>query len=232
MNLTNLANFMWALVIFVFLVIFMSVIGPIETSRDDERNSTHIIPVDKSDSGITSPEVTESPVPPEIMEAATTPRETTEPTEPSTEPETEPTEPSQIYFDVPLSKDLQDHIFTLCEQYNVDPIIVIAMIERESTYKANAIGDDGNAFGLMQIQPRWHQDRMDELGVTDLLDPYQNVEVGIDFLAELYELSGSYEWALTAYNGGMAYANKKSAAGELSYYARAVLSLAEELRCN
>lgn len=53
----------------------------------------------------------------------------------------------------------------------------------------------------MQVQPRWHRERMERLGVTDLTDPYSNFLVGLDFL---YELVGKYEleYALTAYNSG------------------------------
>ena len=39
------------------------------------------------------------------------------------------------------------------------------------------------------------------MNATNLLDPYQNVMVGIDFLAELLDM-GSLEWALEFYSGG------------------------------
>lgn len=124
-----------------------------------------------------------------------------------------------VYFDVPLEKDLQDHIFHLCDIYRIDPALVMAVIYRESRFKADVIGDHGNSFGLMQIQPRWHQWRMDLLDCQDLLDPYQNVSVGIHLLAELYSYGKSTEWVLMAYNGGPSYANKMAARGELSGYA-------------
>lgn len=189
----------------------------------------------------TLPEPTEAPTMPEPTEPVVEPVETTEPvetvvepeiepTEPTTEPtEPEPTEPEVLYYDVPLSEDLQDYIFGLCEQYDVDPKIVIAMIRKESTYNPECIGDDGHAFGLMQIQPQWHQERMNALGCVDLLNPYQNVWVGIDYLAEMLDWGGSIEWALMAYNAGPAYANELEADGRVSYYARTVLEYAEEL---
>lgn len=136
--------------------------------------------------------------------------------------ETEPVVPAVRYFDVPLSEDLQDHIFVVCENRGVDPAVVIAMIQKESMFKAGAIGDNGNSFGLMQIQPRWHGARMERLGVTDLLDPYQNVIVGIDILAELFSTGGSLEWVLMSYNGGYAHANNHIANGTISDYAAIV----------
>lgn len=138
-------------------------------------------------------------------------------------------EPDTLYFDVPLDRDLQDHIFKLCEEADIDPAIVIAMIEKESGYTADILGDNGNSYGLMQIQPRWHYDRMERLECYDLLDPYQNVTVGIDFLAELKRSDKSIEWVLMAYNGGPAYANRKISNGEISDYARLVLECSENL---
>jgi hypothetical protein len=128
------------------------------------------------------------------------------------------------YFDVPLSENLQNHIFTLCEEHNLDPSLVIAMIWKESNYIDSAIGDNGNSLGLMQIQPRWNQSRMSRLNCPDLMDPYQNVTVGIDILAELFASDKPVEWVLMSYNGGSAYANSKWTNGEVSSYAKTVLS--------
>lgn len=140
----------------------------------------------------------------------------------------------KTYFDVPLSEDLQDHIFNLCEEKGIDPAIIISMIYRESRFKENVIGDSGNSYGLMQIQPKWHKARMERLGCTDLLDPYQNVAVGIDLLGELLSSGKGIEWALMAYNGGSGYANKKAANGEISEYAAYILDHSSKLTefCN
>lgn len=135
-----------------------------------------------------------------------------------------------VFFDVPLSDDLQGHIFELCEEYGVDPAIVFAVIERESSYKENTVGDNGEAFGLMQIQPKWHMERMLKLEVTDLMDPYQNLKVGIDYLAEMYELGdGSTRFMLMAYNGGPDYAEWKMHNQETSEYARDVIEISRML---
>lgn len=134
-----------------------------------------------------------------------------------------------VLYDIPLDDELQDYIIETSEERGVDPAIIIAMIERESQFDIDVIGDRGKAFGLMQIHPRWHSDRMEKLGVTDLLDPYQNVTVGIDIMAELLDRGESVEWALMAYNGGYAHANRNIEAGTLSGYATDVLEFAEGL---
>lgn len=130
---------------------------------------------------------------------------------------------------VPLEEELQLHIADLCEEYHIQPELVLAVIEQESQYNPEAIGDSGNSLGLMQIQPRWHSERMQQLGCDDLFDPYQNVTVGIDILAEKLA-KGSTEWALMAYNGGNQYADAMQARGVVSEYAEAVIMLAENLK--
>lgn len=106
-------------------------------------------------------------------------------------------------YNVPLEDDLQFFIIHLCEKHHIEPAVVMAIIDAESDFDANAIGDSGNSLGLMQIQPRWHQERMDKLGVTDLLQPKQNIAVGVDYLAELLDYyDGNLEKALIAYNAG------------------------------
>ena len=153
-------------------------------------------------------------------EAETTPETTAEATEETTQPiETEPT---VILYNVPLEENLQLHIIETAEAHGIDPAVIFAMAYRESTYRADAIGDGGNSFGLLQIQPRWHQGRMDRLGCNDLLDPYQNVTVGVDYLAELLNRYGDIAKALTAYNRG-------HYSGTVTQYAWTVLAKAEEL---
>lgn len=134
------------------------------------------------------------------------------------------------YYDVPLDEDLQDHIFSECESYDIDPTLVISIINKESGFRESAKGDNGKSYGLMQIQKKWHVDRMEKLSVTDLLNPYQNVTVGIDYLTELLDREKGVEWALMAYNGGPSYANKLEAKGIVSKYAKTVLAYSKELK--
>jgi hypothetical protein len=122
------------------------------------------------------------------------------------------------YFDVPLSYNLQDHIFSLCEEYGIAPEVIVAMIERESNYGASAVGDNGESVGLMQIQEHNHYDRIERLGVTDLFDPFENVEVGIDFLAQcITRNGGNLEMALMSYNAGQRGA-------ETNYFSKGIYS--------
>lgn len=131
--------------------------------------------------------------------------------------------PTRNYFDVPLTHAVQDHIFTECEKRGISPTVIIAMIEQESDFDTYKLGDDGHSAGLMQIQAKWHLSRMIALDCTDLFDPYQNITVGIDYLAELlYRYDGDIAKALVAYNQG-------SFKGTITNYAKEILNNAKEV---
>lgn len=131
-------------------------------------------------------------------------------------------EPRPLY-DVPLSNEVQRYIFNVSDYYGIEPVLVLAIIERESNYNEAAIGDGGESYGLMQVQARWHIARMDRLGVEDLLNPYQNITVGVDILAECIDrYDGDIGAALTAYNRG-------SYQGKVSEYAKDVLEIKERI---
>ena len=124
-----------------------------------------------------------------------------------------------IYRDVGLDYELQTALYTVCEESGVDYDLALAVIWRESTFR-NIVGDDGNSLGYMQVQPRWHQGRMEKLGVTDLMDPIGNFRTGCDYLAELLACY-PVEQALTCYNTGKPGHNQ---------YARDVIGYMEGLK--
>lgn len=97
---------------------------------------------------------------------------------------------------------VQVYLWCQCKERDLDYYTIVALIERESRYRYGAKGDGGNSKGYMQIQERWHWDRMQEENVEDLYDPYGNLRVGLNFLDELYEKYGSMSKALMAYNMG------------------------------
>lgn len=160
-----------------------------------------------------------------VTEATETEPPVTEATEPDvTEPEvTEETEPEVLLYNVPLGEDLQLHIIETANEYGIDPAIVFAMAYVESSFKTDCVGDSGDSLGLMQVQPYWHSGRMQRLGCTDLLDPFQNVTVAVDYLSEMLNRhDGDIAKALVSYNQG-------SYKGTITSYAKAVLATAEEV---
>lgn len=134
-----------------------------------------------------------------------------------------------------LSVQEKDHILsvraeTACEDYglayNISPELLEAIIERES--HGNPHAENKGCIGLMQISARWHGDRMERLGVTDLYDERGNVKVGADYLQELFQEYEDPCLVLDIYNGNsQAFSNYER--GIVSDYAGGVLERAAEL---
>lgn len=134
-----------------------------------------------------------------------------------------PTKKEVTLYAVPLDEELQLHIISEAEFYGIDPAIVFAMAFYESTYNPDAVNGGGYTLGLLQVQPYWHEDRMERLGCPDMLDPFQNVTVAVDYLAEqIARYDGDVAKGVTAYNQG-------HYSGKVTYYAKAVLNKAAKL---
>lgn len=118
-------------------------------------------------------------------------------------------EPEIDIYPVNLDADLQRYIIETCEEYMINPSIIIAMCFYESSFNADAIGDNGECMGLMGISPRWCWPEMEKLNCPDMRDPYQNVTVGIDIFAQkLAKYDWNTEMALMSYNAGDAGAHR------------------------
>ena len=64
-------------------------------------------------------------------------------------------------------------------------------------------------------------------GVDDLTEPEQNILVGIDYLAELFEKDSDLYWVLMTYNGS-SNVNKKIEQGKITNYAISVSEISEQ----
>ncbi len=86
----------------------------------------------------------------------------------------------------------------LSAQYGISPALVEAVVLQESGGDARAVSSAG-AQGLMQLMPSTAA----ALGVTNSLDPVQNLKGGIQYLLEqLNRFHGNLQLALAAYNAG------------------------------
>ncbi len=92
---------------------------------------------------------------------------------------------------------LQQSIETYSSRYQVDPDLILAMIQVESSFDARAVSLAG-AQGLMQIMPETQKD----LGLKDPFDPDSNVEAGVRYYRWLLNRFQENELALAAYNAG------------------------------
>ena len=134
----------------------------------------------------------------------------------------------KIYKSVPFTARFQKWIDNKCKAYGISTNVVMGVIETESNFTIKAMGDNGEAYGLMQVQKKWHKKRMQKVNAVNLLNCYDNVHVGIDYLAELYKANNkNWHKALMAYNGGQAYANRRVKNGIYSSeYSRNVMERA------
>lgn len=128
----------------------------------------------------------------------------------------------------PLSPKTQREIFDICAGANISFELVMALIYQESGWDPACVSDKGQSVGLMQVQERWHREVMDKLGCSDLANPVQNVRVGTELLRRYFIEYQEPAWALMAYNGGQAYADRMIEAGKISRYAAAVLERAAD----
>lgn len=106
---------------------------------------------------------------------------------------------------MPLQCDMpqeeQEFLFYLCNGYNIDFCLVMAMIQVESEFDASAVSVTSD-YGLMQINEINHDWLTNALGVTDYLDPYQNMRAGCYILRKLFERYQDTELVLMCYNMG------------------------------
>lgn len=114
----------------------------------------------------------------------------------------ESSKPTVEYFDVPLSKELQDYIYSVCDTYNVPCELVYGMIEVESGFRADVVSATDD-YGLMQINICNHEWLCEELNIVNLLDPEQNILAGVYIISSHLEVTdGDIPLALMRYNCG------------------------------
>lgn len=106
-----------------------------------------------------------------------------------------------VYYDCPLDRDLQDYIRYMCGMNELPMSLVIALISVESSFQSNVISDT-NDYGLMQINTINHEWLSEEYGITNFLDPHQNIFCGITILSQHYDKYQDIDKALMAYNLG------------------------------
>lgn len=132
------------------------------------------------------------------------------------EQEKAPEKRSIFAYDVPsgfkaincsLPKETQEYAFYIASAYGVDFEIIMAVMSVESSFDPNAVSDSGD-FGLMQINKCNAKWLKDEIGVDDLLNPYQNILAGTYILSGLYDKYQDTNKMLMAYNMGEAGAKK------------------------
>jgi Transglycosylase SLT domain len=96
-----------------------------------------------------------------------------------------------------MTSDIANLLNQAASRYGVPPELAVAVAQQESGGNPNAVSGAG-AQGVMQLMPLTAA----ALGVSNPLDPAQNIDAGVRFLAQLLSQFGDIALALAAYNWG------------------------------
>ncbi len=124
-----------------------------------------------------------------------------------------------------IPNDIREYCELVGNEYNICPELLEAMAYRESRFIPTV--KNGNHYGLLQVNVKVHADRIENYGWTaeDMLDPYKNLMVAADLLAELYETYGDENpIVLSIYSGNWNAVNKYKEYGFICPYVEDVLN--------
>lgn len=125
------------------------------------------------------------------------------------------------------ARDIQSMIVRVAKEEGVDPALAlsIAHVETGGSFNPNAVGDNGNSFGLFQIHRPSHPDYK---GGTD---PEANARYGIRLFKRLLDANnGSVNKAIWAYNAGQGNVNKGILPATTKNYLNMVAQLGPQYR--
>lgn len=136
------------------------------------------------------------------------------------------TSKSRASDDTYIDIDLIEYCNEVGEEYGVCPELLEAIIETESSGRADAV--NGSCKGLMQVNESSHKDRMKRLGISNIYDKRGNIIVATDYLLELFEKYEDVGTVLMVYNG-TSNAVKRGEQGDYTQYAQKIMQRSREL---
>lgn len=125
--------------------------------------------------------------------------------------ETQPVQQSIYNENVPMSKDLQEYLYQLCQERGLDYKKTLAIIHHESGFQANVVSETQD-YGYFQINRVNHQELAEKTQTeNNPLSPYVNLNWGTYLLSTLYQywsnqgISGETldEYVWSSYNKGI-----------------------------
>ena len=117
-------------------------------------------------------------------------------------------------------------IIQAAEKYDLNPLMLAAMIQQESSYRNYVISPAG-AIGLTQIMPNYWQ----QICPGDLFEETTNINCGSFILAKYNQSAGSWKKALAYYNvGPTGYKSSWKMKRQGKKYARQVKQHEEKLK--
>jgi len=106
-----------------------------------------------------------------------------------------------------------EYVYNYAQEYNVDPLLVFAIIKAESNFDPNIVSKS-NAKGLMQLMETTANEIASKLEIEyienkTIFNPEINIKIGIRYFKDLLNLyDGNQLLAMTAYNAGIGNVDK------------------------
>lgn len=127
-----------------------------------------------------------------------------------------------------------DIIFSVSQEYNIDPLLIYAIAEVESNFNAKAVSHAG-AQGLMQIMPDTARRYVIDNQEYELFNPLDNLRISSNYLRSLHKIFGNnIPLILAAYNAGenavIKYGYKIPPYKETTHYVEKVMKRYMELK--
>ena len=105
-------------------------------------------------------------------------------------------------------KDYSEHVEKYASEYDIDPLLIYAIIKAESNFHPDVKSNSG-AIGLMQIMEKTAHEMGDTIGITltgkesELFEPDINIQLGTAYFNKLLkQYDNNIQLALIAYNAG------------------------------
>lgn len=87
-----------------------------------------------------------------------------------------------VYYDIPLSNELQEYTYKLCIENNISYELILALMRVENhRFDSNAVSKDGHDKGLCQLRDKYVEDYKKNTGFDnfDFYNPYHNIKAAI-----------------------------------------------------
>lgn len=109
----------------------------------------------------------------------------------------------QPKLDWDLAERISKGILKYSSEYRLPPNLVIHVMNRESGFRP-LITSKAGALGLMQVIPKWHKEKLEEMKISNNEVYYieNNIKLGCWILREYFDQEGDIEKALKKYVGG------------------------------
>ena len=102
-----------------------------------------------------------------------------------------------------LDIEYQDYLYQMCVEYDIPEhyTLLLAQMYHESGFDVNAVSSTDD-YGLMQINVFNHEWLREKLGISNFLDPYDNIKAGTFMMSQFLKKYDDVQKALVCYNRG------------------------------